>query len=110
MSGLGIALFFLGLIAPIAMIIAGWLVARRVRRFGWVIIVASILLSLPAGLLITSLSFGGPPPRDPEGGADAAGAVWGMAMIPTILLWALAVTASVLIPPMSWLARKISTL
>lgn len=110
MSGLNIALFFLGLIAPVALVIAGWLVARRVRRFGWLIIAASILVSLPAGLLITSLSFGGPPPPDPEGGANAAGAVWGMAMIPTILLWASAVAASVLVPSMSWLARKISTL
>jgi len=109
MSGLQVTTFLVGSIAPVAIILGGWVAAFRARRFGWLIVTAAILFSLPVGLLILNLAAAPPPPTDPEDGANAAGGVWGMMMLPAILLWALAATASVLLPPLAWLARRISS-
>lgn len=108
MSGLRITIFFLGSIAPVVLIVAGWLIASRVRRFGWLVVLTFIVLSLPVGFLIVSLAIGPPPPPDLEESVLSSGVVWGMYMLPTLALWALAVAGSVLIPPLAWLARSIS--
>ena len=108
MSGLQVTTFLVGSIAPVAIILGGWVAVFRARRFRWLIVTAAILFSLPIGLLILNLAAGAPPPTDPEDGANAAGVVWGMMMLPAILLWVLATLVSVLLPPLAWLARKIS--
>lgn len=94
---------------PVVVIVAGWIVAFRLNRFGWLAVVTAVLISLPIGLMVLIPIIGAAPPTDPEGGANAEGAVWGMQLLPALLLWLLAAAASLLLPPLAWLARRIST-
>jgi hypothetical protein len=108
MHALKIVIWLLGSASPIIVIATAWLFARRVQRLGWLVILVSVVLSLPLGMLIVSLAVGPPPPPDLEDSVISSGAAWGMAILPLLAAWTLAVACSVLIPPLAWLARGLS--